>query len=550
MAFLNETGLAYFWNQILARLNKFVPAESGKGLSSNDYTAEEKEKLAGIEVGANKTIVDSTLSATSTNPVQNKVINIAITNLNTLVGDALARKQDTLIQSGASIGQIAKITAVDESGKPTAWEASDFSEQVQSDWNQNDETKSDYIKNRPFFAGDLVNAELADIAQIISDGGFGAQIVPMGENSFVVYNSDTITIPNVTITIGDTYSFLIDGVKYTYVAVDYEGNIAFGDIAELSNQNYSELNFVVIGENRSSSFNTGIILFRGSAPPNEFKLIGQTQEIKKIDDKYLPDSVKNSKITINGKTIDKSNSLELIPSDIGASKIIYIEENNKRVAETLSEIKGYIDSGYDVRLIANSFGGIHMIRLKDNHYVNISLVGDLHSLVVYSAFISSAGTVNFINWEEGNWYPDTHEREIELSKDIEDNWVCNYNLEDIKRILTYHPILIVGLSDLGIPSASEGANARASKIRLLLTGNEQPVMDSPVKEQRYVFSGTYGDYNITVTIGPTNSSNVTVTVENINSLPKITETDDGKFLRVSGHAYVLEALTDVSEVGA
>lgn len=75
MAFLDETGLAHFWNQILARLNKFVPAEAGKGLSTNDYTTEEKEKLAGIEVGANKTIVDSSLSSTSTNPVQNKIIN-------------------------------------------------------------------------------------------------------------------------------------------------------------------------------------------------------------------------------------------------------------------------------------------------------------------------------------------------------------------------------------------------------------------------------------------------------------------------------------------
>ena len=75
MAFLDETGLAHFWNQILARLNKFVPAEAGKGLSSNDYTTEEKEKLAGIETGANKTTVDSALSSTSTNPVQNKIIN-------------------------------------------------------------------------------------------------------------------------------------------------------------------------------------------------------------------------------------------------------------------------------------------------------------------------------------------------------------------------------------------------------------------------------------------------------------------------------------------
>lgn len=75
MAFLDETGLAHFWNQILARLNNFVPAESGKGLSSNDYTTVEKEKLAGIEEGANKITVDSALSSSSTNPVQNQIIN-------------------------------------------------------------------------------------------------------------------------------------------------------------------------------------------------------------------------------------------------------------------------------------------------------------------------------------------------------------------------------------------------------------------------------------------------------------------------------------------
>ena len=37
-----------------------------------------------------------------------------------------AGKQDTLIQSGASVGQVAKITAVDDNGKPTAWEAVDM----------------------------------------------------------------------------------------------------------------------------------------------------------------------------------------------------------------------------------------------------------------------------------------------------------------------------------------------------------------------------------------------------------------------------------------
>ena len=38
MAFLDETGLAHFWQQILGRLNNFVRAEEGKGLSANDLT--------------------------------------------------------------------------------------------------------------------------------------------------------------------------------------------------------------------------------------------------------------------------------------------------------------------------------------------------------------------------------------------------------------------------------------------------------------------------------------------------------------------------------
>ena len=41
-------------------------------------TAADKTKLNGIATGANKTVVDSTLSSTSTNPVQNKVINSAL----------------------------------------------------------------------------------------------------------------------------------------------------------------------------------------------------------------------------------------------------------------------------------------------------------------------------------------------------------------------------------------------------------------------------------------------------------------------------------------
>lgn len=55
-----------------------VDKETGKGLSTNDYTDAEKTKLAGIEEQANRTTVDDVLSDASTNPVQNKVVKAAL----------------------------------------------------------------------------------------------------------------------------------------------------------------------------------------------------------------------------------------------------------------------------------------------------------------------------------------------------------------------------------------------------------------------------------------------------------------------------------------
>ena len=49
MAFLDESGLQRFWENIVS---KFVRKVDGKDLSSNDFTDAEKEKLAGITVSA------------------------------------------------------------------------------------------------------------------------------------------------------------------------------------------------------------------------------------------------------------------------------------------------------------------------------------------------------------------------------------------------------------------------------------------------------------------------------------------------------------------
>jgi hypothetical protein len=93
-------------------LNGKVDKVSGKGLSTNDFTAAYKTKLDGIAAGANKITVDSALSGTSTNPVQNRVVAERIgtieanikqnTSSISTINANVAKKQDTLT-AGANI---------------------------------------------------------------------------------------------------------------------------------------------------------------------------------------------------------------------------------------------------------------------------------------------------------------------------------------------------------------------------------------------------------------------------------------------------------------
>lgn len=50
--YLDENGLIYYHSKVKALLNNKVDKVSGKGLSTNDYTTTEKNKLSGIATGA------------------------------------------------------------------------------------------------------------------------------------------------------------------------------------------------------------------------------------------------------------------------------------------------------------------------------------------------------------------------------------------------------------------------------------------------------------------------------------------------------------------
>lgn len=87
-------------------LNNKVDKETGKGLSTNDFTTDEKDKLANIAPNANRTVVDSAITAAGTNPVQGKVIYDELDTLKTSIADTYLAKHKTALNYNAIYGVV------------------------------------------------------------------------------------------------------------------------------------------------------------------------------------------------------------------------------------------------------------------------------------------------------------------------------------------------------------------------------------------------------------------------------------------------------------
>lgn len=213
---LNELATALgddsnFATTVATQIGGKVDKVDGKELSSNDYTDAEKTKLDGIEAGANKTIVDSSLSDNSTNPVQNKVVNAAISNLNTLVGNTSVANQIT--------------TALNE-------------RVVQADWFEGDSSSPAYIKNRPFGHGlYYIEKDLTNEYEI-TGSGYLSRVTDTDSTLYEPYNDENTVkvyfddaVYSCTVVINNGRFELASDVELPFTATEYvtesTGNVMF-----------------------------------------------------------------------------------------------------------------------------------------------------------------------------------------------------------------------------------------------------------------------------------------------------------------------------------
>ena len=133
---------------------------------------------------------------------------------------------------------------------------------VQPDWNQNDETAADYVKNRPFYS---------ETGTVTVENAIDGMLL----KRFPVFS------------VGDTVTVNVDGVEHSLVAYDDGGLVTIGDTSSSIGNGEGQLGWKIY-------VNIGEEVCFGAMAPHTVSYLG-TDYYHKIDEKYLPDTLQSFK---------------------------------------------------------------------------------------------------------------------------------------------------------------------------------------------------------------------------------------------------------------
>ena len=190
------------------------------------------------------------------------------------------------VPDGGTVGQLLGKT---ETG--TAWIDPPQSG-VQPDWNQNDATQPDYVKNRPFYTGnpvETVRVEESTIEFVDSGGIYNARLPSTFEA-----------------TAGNTYKVYFDENVYECTCVEIRGTHVIGNLSIIGAGSDTGEPFLMAVYNGE-----GVVIYTKDTSASHTLSISEfAQEIVKINGKYLPNSVATkSEVEAAQITADKNKEM-------------------------------------------------------------------------------------------------------------------------------------------------------------------------------------------------------------------------------------------------
>lgn len=232
--------------------NKFAPKTMSSQVITNDgVVLEDKitEDLANLETSV-KEYTDTEIA---------NLVGAAPELLDTFeeVATAIQENQDVADALQSAIGNKA-----DKEHEHTVSDITDYVVPVQSDWNQNDETALDFVKNRPFYTAGMKEVVLLEETTLEPDEDGNVQtilpLIPLEENQ--------------------TYTVIADGESHE-CAVTY-----------IPEPNVYLIQTDLFTVASAPSQDETMIAFEGDST-HTISISAVVAEVTKLDEKYLPDSV-------------------------------------------------------------------------------------------------------------------------------------------------------------------------------------------------------------------------------------------------------------------
>lgn len=152
---------------------------------------------------------------------------------------------------------------------------------VQPDWNQNDSTVTDYIKNRPFYTGDP------------SETVFVEESTVSFTNAGDLYSAQIQS--NFEATVGQAYKVTWDGAAYECVCVDFRNDLFIGNLYIAGAGSDTSEPFLMLVVNGK-----GIQIFtKDTSASHTISISGSIAEVIQIPDKYISNTFRDVVIAGN-----------------------------------------------------------------------------------------------------------------------------------------------------------------------------------------------------------------------------------------------------------
>ena len=140
---------------------------------------------------------------------------------------------------------------------------------VQPDWNQNDDTKPDYVKNRPFYVGDHVETVLLEESTLSFEDEMGVYVANFSQTS--------------SVTVGETYKVSWDGTVYECTCVNMRDAPAIGNLSIAGAGSDTGEPFLMRFDGHSIVIGT-----LDTSASHTISISSYAESVVKIDQKYLP----------------------------------------------------------------------------------------------------------------------------------------------------------------------------------------------------------------------------------------------------------------------